>query len=652
MALLFCSLAGALLVEGTVTSSGQPARALPPAGSDVVPLVASVDAVSLLGETAIVLTGWMQVERNTPDVEDGLEVMDLEIAKLHLQGASPLGFVSVADRSADGPVYASRGEVRSLQEGRGFPASSSLDLFVTATAPASSLGPFQFYNASPLHLSPRRAGRKVELDRWPPLGVTYQFEPVFAVDNDGDGAVDEDTADDDGDGFIDEDRPGPDPDAALWDECGDDADCDGSEGEDPPADLCAPAICDGDADGLVDEDPSCQPLFGPERTHLKLGLCVRDLSLEMAPALPSYSVARGGPSRLHPADIFALTPSAVSTSSQAPFLRLSCASLGLSADGCDDGGDGDQDDVDALSYGTDLLGGEEPELHFSVGPGAQGAAGSAVQTQRNCPPGLPGASPEPEPDVFRSQLDGTNEHLLDGNGPIGACAPAFPLGLVEAAAIRDDLDALDAADSSAVDADGDGVPEKPVYFSLDAASPSLSTFGVFAADVLVTADGAPPAVFASAAGLGLTPGDDLDALCLGESGDARFGADDTLVLSLRPGSPTLAQIGAGPGDVLTPGRPPRVVQRAAGLGLLSGDDVDALVCQALAGGEPPDGDVDCNGRTDSVDAALVLQYDAGLIDSFRCPQAADVNGDGSANGLDAVLILELEAGLLDRFMVA
>jgi len=95
-----------------------------------------------------------------------------------------------------------------------------------------------------------------------------------------------------------------------------------------------------------------------------------------------------------------------------------------------------------------------------------------------------------------------------------------------------------------------------------------------------------------------------------------------------------------------------VVQRAAGLGLLSGDDVDALACQALAGGEQPDGDVDCNGRTDSVDAALVLQYDAGLIDSFRCPQAADVNGDGSANGLDAVLILELEAGLIDRFLVA
>lgn len=61
---------------------------------------------------------------------------------------------------------------------------------------------------------------------------------------------------------------------------------------------------------------------------------------------------------------------------------------------------------------------------------------------------------------------------------------------------------------------------------------------------------------------------------------------------------------------------------------------------------PPVGDGDCNGRSDSVDAALVLQLEAGLIASLPCERYADVNRDERVNSVDASLILQYEAGLI------
>jgi hypothetical protein len=60
------------------------------------------------------------------------------------------------------------------------------------------------------------------------------------------------------------------------------------------------------------------------------------------------------------------------------------------------------------------------------------------------------------------------------------------------------------------------------------------------------------------------------------------------------------------------------------------------------------GDANCSGPADAIDAAIVLQVSAGLIASVACPDAADVNGDGQINSLDAVLILQFSAGLLDQ----
>jgi hypothetical protein len=58
------------------------------------------------------------------------------------------------------------------------------------------------------------------------------------------------------------------------------------------------------------------------------------------------------------------------------------------------------------------------------------------------------------------------------------------------------------------------------------------------------------------------------------------------------------------------------------------------------------GDVDCNGRVTAVDAALILQLDAGIIRALRCPANGDVSDDGSTNSIDALFILQFVAGRL------
>ena len=60
------------------------------------------------------------------------------------------------------------------------------------------------------------------------------------------------------------------------------------------------------------------------------------------------------------------------------------------------------------------------------------------------------------------------------------------------------------------------------------------------------------------------------------------------------------------------------------------------------------GDANCSDETDAIDAALVLQLNAGLLDSLNCQQNADVNGDSRVDSIDAALILQYTAGLLDR----
>jgi hypothetical protein len=144
-------------------------------------------------------------------------------------------------------------------------------------------------------------------------------------------------------------------------------------------------------------------------------------------------------------------------------------------------------------------------------------------------------------------------------------------------------DNLDALSFEEFDLTGDSWQDRPVYFSLASASPSLG--GVFsAADILVSPSGGGPiGVFAAAANMGLDPtADDLDALALldlDKNGVASAG--DMGLFSLAPGSQTLVNLGASPADVFltTFNNTSFVRYNAASLGLLSQDNVDALEVQ-------------------------------------------------------------------------
>lgn len=799
------------------------AGALPAAGHDVFNVTAQVSVTSRLGQEVISLAGTASIEREDPHMEGGVEVADLELVKLHLTGSSLIGNVVVSES----PTLVSPGELRSLQSGSQFPASSFIDAYVSVSIPANPSPSLTLHNNSILHLFPMSGGVEVPLNSWPPIGVTYALEPIFGVDNDGDTLVDEDTADDDGDGLIDEDRPGADPDTpGAGFECGANADCDGQEGEDPPANLCPPAsqvptLCDQDGDGLIDEDPSCIPLLNAGDTHMKAGVCVRDVTITIgAPKTPTptppvlasagqtLSIAPGGPSGLHPAslaefatesgnpgpvqvsgnDNFAnaynitsvpftglqntagattelneplsfaaancngtitvskgstvwykytpgvsglvtidtngstgpsgqegdildtvlvvytgaglgsLTKAACDDDSGDVFLsrvelpvvagttyyiqaggfddvvgnlrlnvtsaggagagqaslvvRITCEALGLTADGCDLGQDGDQDDLDAVSFGKEFPAADYAYA-FSVAPGSQGlSAATGVGQQAACSP------PQAQADEFSSMLNGLNSLLYDGDGMGPSCPTGDGLGLLELPT-SDDLDAINPEPPGNVDPNNDGQLDHTVFFSLATGSPSLVSLGRGPADIL-KASGVAPSLYVSRQTMGLRLGDDIDALCVVDRGTLNVydGGIDTVLFSLAAGSPTLAEFGLSGADILRPG--PQLAQSAAMLGLRSTDDLDALACYDFHAQVPTPtpvvtvtptpsglvGDANCSGSVNAIDGAVVLQRSAGLIGTVPCAALADVNNDGDINPLDAALILQFVAGLL------
>jgi hypothetical protein len=57
--------------------------------------------------------------------------------------------------------------------------------------------------------------------------------------------------------------------------------------------------------------------------------------------------------------------------------------------------------------------------------------------------------------------------------------------------------------------------------------------------------------------------------------------------------------------------------------------------------------VNDDGSVNSVDALLILQFDAELLGSLLNAPSADVNENNVVNSVDAALILQYTAGLLD-----
>ena len=86
---------------------------------------------------------------------------------------------------------------------------------------------------------------------------------------------------------------------------------------------------------------------------------------------------------------------------------------------------------------------------------------------------------------------------------------------------------------------------------------------------------------------------------------------------------------------------------------VTGGDVGRLTAWSLIVNVPatpsvPTGDISCDGNVNSIDAALALQFGAGLLSSLACEAAGDVNEDGAIDALDAALILQFAASLLSE----
>jgi len=223
------------------------------------------------------------------------------------------------------------------------------------------------------------------------------------------------------------------------------------------------------------------------------------------------------------------------------------------------------DNLISLSWGTDGTGLKKSVLAFSVDPAAIGKTDTAVKQQAvgsgvsgapvNQFPDNPGSGhpgDEAAGDIFKSprfDLFGTyasdplkpaaanaNELHLDemllglqppkSRGNLITGNPALAIGTDEG-----DLDALE-MDSpiAAVDRDGDGMHEWPVFFTLDPASPSISAGTFETSDILISmAPDTDPDSF------DLNPGSSFNVSLLA-SGTVRIGLEtddviDALVLS-------------------------------------------------------------------------------------------------------------------------
>jgi len=247
---------------------------------------------------------------------------------------------------------------------------------------------------------------------------------------------------------------------------------------------------------------------------------------------------------------------------------IPCGTLGLV---CTDPASGAKDEFGGLSFGEDFSPSDLPPVQFSVSSGGQGLPGTAVYAESHC------AVPEPQADVFGTAPDGSNAQVLDGNGLACASGAGLGLGLNESAG-GEDLVAIEEDPCHTVDANCDGMPEGMIFFTLAPGSLSLDFYGVTPRDILVSLGGMPVVVWATgSADLGLRAGDVIDALCVRENGDALLSLGDRLLISLAQGSPTLAALNAGSGDLLKV-NPPRALFTAAVFGLERSDDVDALRC--------------------------------------------------------------------------
>jgi hypothetical protein len=276
----------------------------------------------------------------------------------------------------------------------------------------------------------------------------------------------------------------------------------------------------------------------------------------------------------------------------------------------------------ALSFGLDAV--PAGTLHFSVDRGSSGIGGLfPPDVDSEVGGGAAG-------DVYRSFFPPSHTLVLDGDGLGGTPAPDG-LGLDEGGPI-DDLVGLELCHPHAVDPDGDGALDAPVFFSLAPGSPSLATLGVTSADILQTTGGT-PSLWTSGASLGLQSGDVIDALATDQT---------AIYFSLAPGSPSLlgpdgeadppndpnpddqAFIAAFPGSALNLEEDDDLVALSLGFDL-DGDRIPNACDACPATGDPAQTDGDADAVGDACDNCAATPN----------PAQTDTDFDGDGDACDA-----------------
>jgi len=184
-------------------------------------------------------------------------------------------------------------------------------------------------------------------------------------------------------------------------------------------------------------------------------------------------------------------------------------------------------------------------------------------------------------------MPGFGQNLLSANQTRYNEIPTIPQWIVNPIMDPNQIDDMDALELHAMDVDGDQMHDQPLFFSLDAGSPSMPA-GASPADIFVSPPMMPGFMpWALAPSMGLQAWDDIDALVVfHQSGapEAMPGVDYAL-FSLEPGN----SLGADPSDVYVTSFMNSSVLYFTGptVGLRKPDILDGLDVEDSVGGAAP-----------------------------------------------------------------